>query len=288
MILLDFSQIMIANIMMHVDASKISNTEENLIRHMALNSLRSYRSKFKNQYGELVICCDDKNFWRKDVFPHYKANRKKNRESSKHDWGAIFETMDKIKQELKTKMPYKVIQIDRAEADDIIASICHSYGVFSNEQSEEKILILSADKDFTQLQKYSNVDQFSPTQKKQILTDNPERFLREHILFGDRGDGVPNFLSDDDTFVSNKRQKMISRKKVDQWATLHPKEFCDEKMLRGYIRNEIMVNLDKIPNQIQEKVLNLYNTQVPVGRSEIMNYFMENKLKTLTEHMSDF
>jgi len=288
MILLDFSQVMISNLMMQIAASKNSKIEENLIRHMALNSLRSYRSRFKVEYGELVICCDDKNFWRKDVFPYYKANRKKDRESSKHDWAAIFDAMEKIKQELRTKMPYKVIQIDRAEADDVIASICHSYGVFFNEQSEEKILILSGDKDFTQLQKYSNVYQFSPIRKKEIHIDNPERFLREHILLGDRGDGVPNFLSDDDTFINNKRQKVISREKIDQWATLNPKDFCDEKMLRGYIRNEIMVNLDKIPNQIQEKVMDLYNTQTPVDRSGIMSYFMENRLKTLTEHMSDF
>lgn len=300
MILLDLSQVMISNLMVQLATTKVT-FDENLVRHMVLNSIRSYRMKYGQKYGELVICCDDKDIWRKDVFPLYKANRKKSREESSHDWTNIFEIMAMLRQELLETFPYKNIKIDRAEADDVIASMCHRFGGFStgyiptnpdlpsrNVIPVEEILILSGDKDFVQLQKYSNVSQYSPIQKNDVRTDNPERYLRSHIMLGDRGDGVPNFMSDDDTFVANKRQRPISRKKVEEWSIMKPEDFCDDNMLRGYKRNEILVNLDLVPKYIQDATIEMYKNQVPAPRSEILNYFMKHRLKKLTESIGDF
>lgn len=286
MILLDYSQVCISNLMMQISNSGDNTVDENLVRHMVLNSIRSYRSKFSAEYGELVICCDDKNFWRRDVFPYYKANRKKDREASQFDWTSIFNAMSKIKEELRQNMPYKLIQIERAEADDVIASLCHRYGKF--QLSSEKILILSGDKDFGQLQKYMNVEQYSPIHKKKIIVMNPEKFLREHIMLGDKGDGVPNFLSDDDTFVSNKRQKSLSRKNLESWIIKNPSEFCDERMMRGYLRNESVVSLDKIPEHIQRSVVDEYINQVPANKSGIVNYFTQHNLTKMIEKLGDF
>ena len=268
-------------------ASDTSLFDPELIRHMILNTLRSYRVKFHNEYGELVICCDDKNYWRKDVFPYYKAHRKKDREESGLDWNVIFQTLNGVRDELKEYFPYKVIQIERAEADDVIAAICWIHG---NETVSygEKILILSSDKDFVQLQKYGNVRQYSPTQKKFINHNNPSTYIKEHIMKGDRGDGVPNFLSADDTFVLNKRQKPIRKYKLNAWVNMEPENFCDEEMLRGYRRNEALVDLSKIPAWIHGEVNTIYENYEENDRSLLMNYFIKNKMKGLMESMQDF
>ena len=289
MILLDLSQVMIANVMVYLTrlSGASQNIDENAIRYMVLNSIRLLRSKFKESYGEMIICCDSNDVWRKDIFPHYKANRKKMRETSTVDWTSLFNVLGTIRDELGEHMPYKILQIPRAEADDIIASLCHEYGKTMRNVGEN-IMIVSGDKDFAQLQKYANVYQYAPVQKKNISVDNPERFLREHIMLGDRGDGVPNFLSDDDTFISDKRQKPVMRKKLDEWSILDPTLFCDDEMLRNYKRNEELINLDKIPTAIQQEVITQFATQTPSPRSKILNYFIRYRLGNLTEHIGEF
>lgn len=290
MILLDLSQVMIASIMVHLanNGGITQNIDENMIRHIVFNSIRSNRLKFKDRYGEMVICCDDRETWRREVFPHYKANRRKSREASDTDWTTLFDIMSNIRTELRENFPYKILHVPRAEADDVIASLCHKYGATLSRMATEHIMILSGDKDFAQLQKYANVDQYSPVQKNQIIINNPERVLREHIMLGDPGDGVPNFLSDDDTFVAEKRQKSVMRKKLAEWAVLDPNAFCNSTMLRNYKRNETLVNLDMIPKEIQLAVLDQFDTQIPASRSKLMPYFMDKRLRNLSEHIGDF
>jgi hypothetical protein len=217
MILLDYSQVVISNLMAHIGTKQQTELNEDVVRHMVLNSLRKYNFTYGKKYGDVVICCDDTNYWRKDFFPLYKSHRKKDREDSVHDWNAIFEIVNNLKQELRDHMPYIVLQISRAEADDIIGSLCEEFGSYTKTDLEP-ILIISGDKDFTQLQKYANVYQFSPMTKKFMTTDNPERFLREHIILGDTGDGIPNIFSDDDALVNpDKRQKPVSRAMIPTW-----------------------------------------------------------------------
>ena len=200
MILVDLNQVAISNLMVSLNSyGKGTEVNEDLVRHMVLNSLRSYRVKFNEEYGELVICCDNRKYWRKEIFPFYKASRKKYRENSDYDWTLIFETINKIRDELKEVFPYKVIDVLGAEADDIISVLTNNYA--TGWLSEEKILIISGDKDFMQLQKYKSVSQYAPVLKKFLRTKNPDRFLKEHILRGDPGDGIPNFLSPDNSFV---------------------------------------------------------------------------------------
>ena len=287
MILVDLNQVMISNLMMQIGGKKAS-VEEDLVRHMVLNSLRLYRKKFGEKYGELVICCDDKNYWRRDFFPYYKAHRKKDRAESGLDWHMIFEVLNGIRDDLKDKFPYKVIQIDRAEADDVIASLCHRYGDLGVTNGSDPILILSSDKDFVQLQKYANVEQYSPMQKKFINCSNPARYIHEHILRGDRGDGVPNFLSADDVFVIGKRQKPLSTKKIDAWNGMSPNDFCSDEMLRGYKRNQQLVDLDFVPDHIQEEVIDIFDNYKLNGRDKMFNYFVQKRLKNLMEVIQEF
>ena len=286
MILVDFSQVMISNIMMQL-ANNDSKLDENMVRHMVLSSLRLYKRKFGEEYGEIVICADGPSYWRREIYPHYKAGRKKARDKSTHDWSLIFSALHKIRDELAENMPYPVLRFERAEADDIIGTLCHHYGqhgVVSN-----RILIVSGDKDFAQLQKYDNVHQYSPIAKKFVTPDvNPERFKQYHILQGDTGDGVPNFLSADDTFVAGGRQKPLPKKKLEEWTLMEPESYCQGEMLRNYHRNKMMVDLDCIPEELQSQIVSEFTTYNRNPRNKIFDYFLRNRLLQLTESISEF
>lgn len=285
MIILDLNQVMISNLMVQLGNHTNHQVEEDLLRHMILNSIRLYRQKFALEYGEMVIACDDKNYWRRKIYPYYKANRKKAREKSELDWTKIFESLNKIRAELREVFPYPTIQVDSVEADDVIATLCELKGATV---STERILILSGDKDFNQLQKYGNVEQFDPVRKKWIKADDPYKYVQEHIMRGDTGDGIPNFLSDDDTFVSDKRQKPLTQKKIDAWLGKDPKEFCDDTMMRNYKRNQQLVDFAFIPEDVKTRILDEYKAQSGKTRDKLFNYFIQNKLKNLMEVIGDF
>lgn len=283
MIIVDLNQVMISNFMAQIGNHTNIPIEEDLLRHMALNSIRSYNAKFRNEYGEMIIACDDRGSWRRQAFPYYKANRRRDREKSELDWNAVFEILNKIREELKTYFPYRVIQIETAEADDVIGTLCHEFG-----NTSEKILIVSGDKDFKQLQTYMNVRQYDPVRKKFVEENNPERYLREHIMKGDRGDGVPNFLSKDDTFVLNARQKPLRNDKLEKWVDLQPEAFCDDTMLRNYKRNQMLVDLNYIPADVRKSIIDSYNEQTTRDRSKLFNYFVEFRLKNLLTDIDQF
>lgn len=281
MIIVDFSQVIISTLMAQIGNHKNVKIEEDIIRHMVLNAIRAHKVKFSPEFGEMVIACDDKNYWRKQIYPYYKANRKKERDASELDWNAVFQTLNKIRQEMKEFFPYKVIQVEHAEADDIIATLVKEYHM------REKILILSGDKDFGQLQKYPNVKQYSPVLKKYITCTNPDLFLKEHIMKGDASDGIPNFLSADNVFVMGIRQSPVTVKKMSSWMLQEPEQFCNENMLRNYKRNQQLIDLECIPTEISEQVLEQYNTQKK-DRSKLFNYFIEKRLKNLIDCVGDF
>jgi len=281
MIIVDLSQVMLSNLMMQLGNHTNAQVEENMVRHMVLNSLRSYRSKFADEYGELVIACDNKNYWRKQTFPYYKANRKKNIEKSELDWASIFDCMNKIRAELKEFFPYKVIDIETCEADDIIATLVTA-------SVDEDVLILSGDKDFIQLQKFSNVKQYDPVRKKWITHDNPDRYLDEHILKGDSGDGIPNVLSPDDVFVTGGRQKPLTQKKIDAFIELSIEAKFDHPQWRNYWRNKTLIDLTMIPKEVQEKILAEYNGQEVKTRDKLFDYFIAHRLKHLVEHIQEY
>jgi len=283
MIIVDFNQVMISNLMMQIGNHTNIPIEEGLFRHMVINSLRSYKQKFGHEYGEMVIACDDKNYWRKNYFPYYKANRKKNREASEINWASVFDTFNKIKNEIRDFFPYRVIQVDHAEADDIIATLVNRFGG----PAGDSIVILSGDKDFVQLQTLKNVKQYDPVRKKWITVDDPSKFLFEHILKGDAGDGVPNVLSDDDTFVSDKRQKPLTQKKIDK--IYNDGVFLLDKVAdRNFMRNKYMVDLSMVPQEIRTEVINKYENEGGKDKSKLFNYFIANKLKLMMENVGDF
>ena len=282
MILLDFSGIAIAPIVM----GQAKYDDENLIRHMILNSVRMYRQKFKD-YGEMVIVADAGGNWRKDVYPEYKGKRKSNREESKIDWNMAFKNINMVLDEIKANMPWKVIHQWGCEADDAIAEITKWTQEFGN---YEKVMIVSADHDFKQLQKFDNVEQFSPMTKKLVKEDNPRLYQMEHILKGCSGDGVPNVLSDDDTFlVEGKRQNVLSKKKKE--ALLEDPHALGEVVYRNYLRNKKMIVLteeSECPDSVKQEIINKFEQQEVPARSKVLPYLISKQARLLVEVVEEF
>jgi hypothetical protein len=298
-ILVDMSQIQIANLMAGINSwMKGMNVDENILRHMILNSLRSYRDQFEGDYGELVLCYDSHS-WRKERFPFYKAARKKARAASGLDWNEVFEAFGKIENELRENFPYATLRVNNAEADDIIGAIvidkCQIVG-------GEKVLIISGDKDFIQLHNRGDVTQWSPTLKKFVKHDAPARYLAEHICRGDSGDGIPNILSDDDTFVvEGKRQKQLRAKALEELITIgidvydysnsDPK-LINETTIRNWARNADLIDINRMPEEIRAEILNTYNIESEAaekrGRKNLYTYFVEHRLINLLDEISAF
>jgi len=280
MILIDWNGIAIGNIV-----SQKMDADENLIRHMILNTVRMYRKRFHREYGEVVICCDGGKNWRKEYFPQYKFKRKQDREESSTDWNRIFEILHMVLDEIKENFPYKVVHVQECEADDIIATLAYDTQEFGN---YEQVLIVSSDKDFLQLQSLSNVKQFSPLKKKIITELNPKQRLLEHILRGDAGDGVPNVLSDDNCFVEGRRQSPVTSKFI--YKVIDTEKSCfNQDNLRNFNRNETLIDLTKTPDLVKQKIINNYYSQSKEeNRSKVLPFLISKRCKLLIECVEEF
>lgn len=284
-ILMDFNQVILASLFQAVGNHTNIDIDENVIRHMFLNSVRMNRKKFHNDYGEIIICADGKNTWRREAYPYYKANRKKTRDKSDLDWNKVFNIMNIIRDEMREFFPYKVIHIDHCEADDIIGTIIHNEGTEMN-TGAEKYLVLSADKDFIQLQTYANVDQYDPIRKRWLSDANPTQFLEEHIIKGDSGDGVPNILSPDNCLAVGERQKPMTQKRMALYKGTS--ENMDEETIARYNRNKKMIDLKEVPQNYKDMIMAEYTQEEAVGRSKLFNFFITKKLKNLVSDIQDF
>jgi hypothetical protein len=283
MILIDLNQVLLGGLMAQINAQKGIKIEEDLVRHMILNTLRYNIKQFKNEYGEVVLCCDNRKYWRKEYFPFYKAGRKKAREKSDLDWHLIFDMLAKFKQELREHFPYKVGDVEGAEADDIIGTLVPLYA------PHQKILILSSDGDFLQLQRYgSNVKQYNPSMKKYVKSENPAVELKEKIIRGDKGDGIPNIFSPSDCFVRDLRQKAITKGVIEKYLNEDVDKWESEEARVGFSRNATLIDLTNIPGELKDKIINTYDTVPVASRSGLLNYFIEKKLKNLMDVIEEF
>ena len=285
MIIADYSGIAIASIFSQDRPEEI---EEGLIRHMILNRLRMYNTKFRDQYGEMVIACDSTS-WRKEAFPQYKAKRKSSRDESPLDWGHFFNLINTVRDEIAEKMHYPVVQADRAEADDVIAALVESTQEFGK---NEPVMIVSSDKDFFQLHRYSNVKQFSPMKRDLVTVDDPVFYKFDHICRGDTSDGVPNIFSCDDTFTEGVRQKPMRAKKIQEWYdTKDPSQLAEvmgHETYRNFCRNKKVIDLDCMPEDIRKDIDDKYQSQLNKSRANVLPYLIEKRCNMLISSVSDF
>jgi 5'-3' exonuclease len=287
MILVDLNQVLLAGLMAQINSQKGVKLEENLVRHMVLNIIRTHIRNFRSEYGEVVLCCDNRKYWRKEFFPFYKAGRKKTREKSDLDWHMIFDILAKLKQELKEHFPYKVVDVEGAEADDIIGTLVPRHIMHEN------ILILSSDGDFLQLQQYNGktsfkIKQYNPSLKKYVTSSDPLLELKEKIIRGDKGDGIPNVFSPSDCFVRELRQKPITKGVIDKLINEDWQNWQDDVAKTGFSRNQTLIDLKMIPVEIKERIINTYDDVKPASKQGLLNYFMEHKLKNLMEVIEEF
>ena len=281
MILIDLNQVLISNLMAQSKGNLSELPSKDAVRHSILISVRAFNVKFREEFGEMVLCADAAEPWRRDIFPNYKHQRRKGRVESQIDWDGLFKIMSEIREEFLTKLPYKVLHVDKCEADDIIATLVA-------QRTEDKYLIISGDKDFIQLQHYGDVYQFSPLLKSFIgEQEDATVFLREQIIKGDRSDGVPNILSDDDIFLRDERQKPINKKRLEEWSNVDNIPLGSETR-KYYDRNKKLIDLSMIPKEISESIINRYTNYKVNDRSQLLQYFIDNKLKALIENINDF
>lgn len=284
MIIIDLSQIMLANVFQSMKTS--SDIDEDLGRHMILNAIRAFKVKFGKEFGEVVIAADSGSFWRREFFPYYKANRKKARDESTIDWKRIFEVMRTVRDELKENFPYRVIRVERAEADDVIGVLASEWSVEAI-NNNNRILIVSGDKDFVQLLKYPNVEIWDPIAKKKVVHNDPHTFTKEHVIRGDVGDGVPNVLSPGNSLVMGIRQKPITQKVLQKLMLLE--DFSAEPELKeNFLRNRTLIDLAYIPKEVREAILKEYEAEAGKGKSKMLKYFMEKRLSGLFSQINDF
>lgn len=283
MILIDYNGIAMGNIIVN---QKQMDMNEDTIRHMILNSIRMHVKKHKAEYGQVVIACDGGS-WRRDVFPQYKWARRNNRTESSLDFDLIFKCLNMVREEIAANMPYKVVYIPNVEADDIIGKLVEKTQEFGQ---HEDVMIISADKDFIQLQKYGNVKQYSPMTKKFIKDPNPRNYLFEHVLKGDSSDGIPNVLSTDDTFVEGIRQSPMTKKKIQLYLdnAENLESFMTPEIYRNYKRNQLLVDLEHIPSEIKKSIIDTSESIKVPHRMKILNYLIKNRCKLLIESIEDF
>tara|TARA_B100000768_G_scaffold130332_1_gene120929 strand:- start:6205 stop:7056 length:852 start_codon:yes stop_codon:yes gene_type:complete len=282
MILIDYSGVAISNIMVQRIA-----LDENIIRHMILNSIRMYRSKYKKQFGEIVIVADGDGNWRKDIFPQYKLGRKKSRDESPIDWVEAYRIINMVFDEISENFPYKTMRVCGCEADDVIAKIALETQEFGK---HEEVMIVSSDKDFVQLQKYSNIKQYSPINKKHLETKNAKATLMEHVFRGCKSDKVPNILSPDNSFPDGIRQTPMTQKKIDAWMAADDlKSVMNEETYRNYCRNKKLIDLTETPQNIQEDIINTYEAQDPwSNKSKVFPYLVSKRCRLLLECVQEF
>jgi len=297
MIVIDYSQICISSTIVFSKEIKSNTLDQNkdLIRHTILSSILAHKKKFHQEYGEVVIAVDDRNYWRRDKFEYYKASRKTNREASDVDWETIFECMDMVREDLIQFFPYKVVRVERCEADDIIAVLSkwtqdNDFDQFGIEEIARPTLIISSDKDFAQLHKYSNIRQYSPTPKKYVKTPpSIPQFIVEHIIRGDVSDGVPSVLCPDDFFVNKEvygRATPVTKSVIERFSN---RDNLNDLEKSRYDRNEMLVSFEKIPEEISNSILEEFLKERPkFNRNNIFNYLIKNKMRLLMDSIEDF
>lgn len=281
MVILDLNHLVIVAFFSAIKNHTNTEFNEGNIIRLGLDMIGEVNKKFSKNYGDTVIACDSSRSWRREFFPYYKASRKKTRDLSEVEWPKIFKGIDCLKQDLKQYFPYRTIEIEGAEADDVIATI--------SKNSKEKVLIVSADKDFLQLQYLPHISQYDYKHQRWLEEKNPELFLHNHILKGDSGDGIPNVLSADNCLVVGVRQTVLTEKRKAKLLEENFQVQETHKYHRNYIRNKTLIDFSMIPFELREKILKEFDSYEVRGNKVTMKkYFIENRMQQLFDRINDF
>lgn len=281
MILVDFSQFCVAAYMKSLQNYKDPDDKSQIapFRHMVLNSLRYANLQFGKQWGEMVIAVDGSSTWRSSAFPYYKKNRDSQKNKGNVNWADLYKCVNQVQQEISDHLPYSVIRVNEAEGDDVIAVAVQSQGV-------QPVLILSGDKDFIQLQTNPLVKQWDTIHQRWITHADPKRYLFEHVIKGDLGDGIPNVYSADDHYIIKQgKAKPITKVKLDQWWEQGVDEIAS---LPGFKRNVRLIDMRYIPEEVKSDIRDAFLNRRNKDKSALLNYMIKNNLRELSRKIGDF
>lgn len=250
------------------------NTEEfkSMIYHMILNSLRFAKKSYKAD--EVIILLDGFGSWRKDVYPEYKGNRDKS--ESDINWVEVYEALNELTEVMQNDFPFKVIGKRKTEADDSIAILAKELHTTHN------IMILSEDKDFFQLLKYSNVKQYRPIKKEyvKLTVEEAERYALLHRCLGDAVDNIPNIKSRtafSPIFLSYLKENEIYTESVPEFLALS----ISDKLIDDF-KVYKKITAGKKKGQFSE-IKDIYKT-VPFGEKGALK-FIDNLEDNLNDNI---
>ena len=195
----------------------------------------------KTESNSVILCQEGKKNWRYDVFEDYKSNRKEAKAKSKLDFDTFYPMADSFCEKLKQYVPniYQ-LKVEGSEGDDLIAILT------KNLTPKNEVVCVSTDRDFYQLLKYNGYSQYHPIKRQYVHVVNPERYLLEKIVVGDKGDGIPHVKPK----VSVKTAASIVEAGLEDWLS---KE--DPQIRANFERNKKLIDFDCIPVHVQQKVM---------------------------------
>lgn len=309
MILFDFSQIIHNNLYSFKEQMIAEGLETTFgfLKHRTISMILSISNKYRDE-REIVLCADDRNTWRKDVHPYYKGRRKLRRKTDSFPWDEFYEHLNKFEEELKENFPFNFIKINKAEGDDVIGSLVY---YINKTKPSEKIIIVSNDKDFKQLHFSSMIKQYDPKEKVEINTLNPKNELMWLILNGDSNDDVLNVKTTDaDTLVNPDKRQITMWKEEKVWQHICNNTVMDEllvdvkdsktkkikvsreQLLENFKRNQKLVDLSKVPVDIQKEIIYKYEEnkeRIPeMSKMNLMQFFIKNRMVVLSDKINDF
>jgi 5'-3' exonuclease len=211
---------------------------------MILNAAEEHMREIYRQFrpSSFFFACDDSTYWRKEIFPDYKAQR--------------VETPMKLlvrraAEEFKNKHAKFCVQVKRAEADDVIY-------VATQVLTGLKIIV-STDRDFLQLLS-AEVKLFNPMSHGFRTMEH----CREFALFmksirGDPSDNIPASYPR----VTEKRLKKAFGC-PDELELLLSSVLPDKTLVKTlYQRNRQLVDFVHIPEEIQEEIKAIFSAVLP-------------------------
>jgi hypothetical protein len=292
MIIVDFNGVLIAQV---ATASKELGADVDLqaVKNYFFRELLNLKKKF-SEYGEVVIACDTPNTWRKSYFPYYKIKRAETRKAMPFSWELVLEAIAAIQADIEEYFPYKLLKIDKCEADDIIAVVCRHVSGYKDglALNSTPIMIISSDNDFRQLQVIPKLDQYSAASGKFVVESNPDQYLFEKILKGDAGDCVPNILSEDADIANGIRQSPITKGRIERWTEYYVNnngDLHEELSAEKFLRNQTLMDLmNCVPKELEVEIINAFETTKPASKLKLQGYFIKNKMKALFEELQNF
>lgn len=222
-----------------------------------------------------ILAIDDRNYWRREIYPDYKNKRKSTRQKSVIDFDAFWPVMESFLEELKKAFPnIFFLKVKKCEADDIIAVL------IKERWSNYKVICISNDSDLVQLKKYRNYNQYNPMKLKFYNPINSQKDLLIKILTGDSSDDIPN--------VKFRCGEVTARKMIDEGLEQIFEK--DEDIKKNFIRNKQLIDLDMIPINYQKKIIDVYdncNINKYNGR-HMFNFLTDNNLRGILENFEKY